>query len=446
MSSDFATVIRGGTLVLPGADGVVRTGAGDLLMHGGRIAAAGESVPLDRGTRILYASGCAVLPGFVQTHVHLGHSLLRGLVDGLGTARWQRQVLWPRESAHTAESMRAAARLAVAELLLSGTTAIQAMETGPHVDVVIDVLAEAGMHAVVGRALMDDPEGAPLQLCRRTDEALGEAVDLAEKWDGAEQGRLRIALSPYSLSTCTPTLLREVARLARDGGWRLHTHAGGYADEKAIAMARGARGSVDYLQTAGIAGPHVGLASCSWLDEAEVDLLRDSATHVLHCPGSDARLGGGLAPVPRLRELGVPLSLGTDGAAANETVDLFRELRLAIAMQSSRHGPGVLPAAAALDMATRGGAAALGWPGTIGELSTGAVADVMLVSLGAVSATSSDDVLRTLAHGCSAADVRAVWLGGRQVVSEGRLTLWDEEELRDDARREQAALAGRAGV
>lgn len=442
--SAFATVIRGGTLVLPGDDGQVHAGVGDLVIQGSRIAGVGEAVALERGTRVIYASGCAVLPGFVQTHMHLGHSLLRGLADGLGTARWQRQILWPRESAHTPESMRAAVRLAVAELLLSGTTAVQTMETGPHVATALEVLADAGMHAVVGRALMDDPEGAPLQLCQRTDEALGAAVDLAEAWDGAQDGRLRIALSPHSLATCTSSLLREVARLARDGGWRVHMHAAAYADEKDIAAARGASGSLRYLHAAGIAGPHVGLASCSWLQPEEVEMLRTDGTGVLHCAGSDARLGGGLAPVPEFRDLGVPLSLGTDGAAANDTLDLFREMRLAMALQAARLGPGVLPAAAVLDMATRGGAAALGWSGRLGELRAGAVADIVLVSLEGTHTTPCDDVLRTLAHGCSAADIRAVWLGGRQVVSEGRLTLWDEEELRDEARREQAALAARA--
>lgn len=443
--SEFATVIRGGTLVLPGEDGGLQTGVGDLLMQGDRIAAVGSTAALERGTRVIYASGCVVLPGFVQTHVHLGHALLRGLADGLGARGWRRQALWPRESLHTPESLRAAARLAVAELLLTGTTAVQAMESGADVASVLQVLDEAGMHAVVGKALMDDPDGAPLQLCQRTDEALGDAVDLAETWDGAGGGRLRVALAPYSLTACTSTLLREVGNLAAAGGWRVQMHAAGDADEVATARARGARGSVHYLRNHGIAGAGVGLASCLHLQEGEAEMLAADGTRVLHCPGADARLGGGIAPVAELRRRAVGLGLGTDGPASNDSFDLFREMRLAGSLQAARHGPGALPAATTLEIATAGGAATLGWSGALGALRVGSVADVVLVSLEGVHTTPCNDVLQAVVHGCGAADIRAVWLGGRQVVAEGQLMLWDEEEVRVEARREAASLLARAG-
>lgn len=446
MRADYATLIRGGTLVLPDGPDRVRAEPGDLLIEGTRIGALGAIESPPRGARIIYASGCAVLPGFVQTHVHLCHTLMRGLAGQLPRLDWLRERIWPLEAAHTSQSMRASARLGVAELLLGGTTAIQTMESVHHTDAVLEVLVEAGMHAVTGKCLMDDVETCPPALVQATDTALREAIDLAEQWDRSGQGRVRVCLAPRSAASCTPACLREVGELARAGLWRVHTHAPASRDAATLARGRHDDHGVRLLDELGLTGEHVGLAGCVQLDDEDVEILRRTGTHLLHCPGSDCNLGAGTAPVPQLLARGVRVSLGTDGAASNEALDMFREMRFASLLHRAVHGPTVLPAPRVLDMATRGGAAALGREGELGVLAPGAVANVVLVSLDSMHATPAPDPLAALVHCAHSSDIRAVWLAGEQVVSEGRLCVWDEEEIRRDARREARALAARAGL
>lgn len=442
----FATLIRGGLLVVPDERGELHAVSGDLLMEGERIVDLGTIEEVPRGTRIIYAGGCAVLPGFVQTHVHLCQTLFRGLADDLALLDWLERRIWPLEAAHTPQSLRASARLAVAELLLGGTTAVQTMETVHHTAAVLEVLAESGLHAVAGKCLMDDPDTCPPGLWQPTDVALGEAVDLAEEWDGTNDGKLGICLAPRFAVSCTDACLREVAKLSRDGGWRVHTHAAESREEMALVQRRSGHRAVAHLESVGIAGQHVGLAHCVWLDDEEIESLARHRTHVLHCPGSNCKLGSGMAPIPRLLRHGVEVSLGADGAACNNTLDMFREMRLATLLQKTIHGPEAMPAARVLDMATRAGAAALGREGQLGVLRPGAVANVVLVSLEGTHATPAPDPVATLVYSSAAADIRAVWLSGQQVVAEGRLTLWDEEEIRRDARREARGLIERAGL
>lgn len=447
MSEDYPTLIRGGTLLVPDPVEGIRARSGDLLIRGERIAHVGDELDRPpRGTRVIYASGCAVLPGFVQTHVHLCQTLFRGMADELPLLEWLRERIWPLEAAHTPQSIRASARLGVAELLLGGTTAFQSMETVRHTEVVFEVLAEAGVYAVSGKCLMDDPDSCPPDLLESTERALREAVDLAEEWDASGDGRLRVCLAPRFAVSCTEACLSEVGRLAEAGGWRIHTHASESRQEVALVERRfGARG-VHLLDRHGLTGPRVGLAHCVWVDQSEIELLARTATHVLHCPGSNCKLGSGVAPVPAMLEAGARLSLGADGAACNNSLDMFHEMRLATLLQTARHGPTALAAARVLEMATLGGAAALGREGEIGVLRSGAVANVVLVNLDELHVTPSDNPITTLVHAARVSDVRAVWLAGEQVVAGGRLTLWDEEEIRREARREARELARRAGL
>ena len=314
----YATLIRGGTLILPDGDFGVRAESGDLLIEADRITRVGAVDDPPEGTRVIYASGCAVMPGFVQTHTHLCQTLFRGVADELPLMTWLHQRIWPLEAAHTPQSIRASARLGVAELLLSGTTAVQTMESVHHTDSVVEVLVESGMFAVTGKCLMDDSATSPPDLLQPTEMALREAVDLAESWDGAADGRIRICLAPRFAVSCTDACMREVGELAAAGRWRVHTHAAESREEVALVKQRTGRRNIRYLDDIGISGPAVGVAHCIWVDDHEVEILARTGTHVLHCPGSNCMLGSGISPVPLLIERGVSVSLGADGAACNK--------------------------------------------------------------------------------------------------------------------------------
>ncbi len=454
------TLIRGGTLLLPDEGGRLRGEPGDLLIEGERIVAVGvvessDTLPLavpgaappEAGPpTVVDASDCAVLPGLIQSHVHLCQTLFRGAADDLPLLDWLRQRVWPLEAAHDPDSMRASARLAIAELLRSGTTAVQTMETVHHTEAALEVIAESGMFAVAGKCLMDDPETSPAGLVEPTDVALRETVDLAEAWHGAAGGRLKYCLAPRFAVSCTDDCLRQVGKLATELGLRVHTHASENREEVALVEERTSRRNVAYLDAVGCTGSHVGIAHCIWVNEAEIDVLARTGTHVLHCPGSNCKLGSGVAPVPRFLEEGVAVSLGADGAPCNNALDIFREMRLAALLHKAGGGPETIPASTALDLATRGGARALGWENEMGALVPGAWANVVVIDLQRLHTTPRHDLVSTLVYSTHSADIRDVWLAGRQVVEAGRLTLWDEDEVREEAEQQAIKLYQRAGL
>lgn len=440
------TLIEGGTLVLRGIPGLVRAEAGDVLIDGERISAVGEIDPVPEDVERIDARGCVVLPGFVQTHVHLCQTLFRGVADDVPLLEWLRDSIWPLEAAHDPDSLRASARLAIAELLLGGTTAVQTMETVHHTEAVFEVLEEAGLLAVSGKCLMDDPETSPEGLVQSTETALAEAVELAERWDGRGE-RLHYCLAPRFAVSCTDDLLREVGALASDRGWRIHSHASENRDEVNLVEERSGRRNVTYLRDVGCTGPHVGLAHCVWVDDDEIEILADTGTHVLHCPGANCKLGSGIASIPDLLDEGISVSLGADGAPCNNNLDMFHEMRLAALIHKPRHGPETMAAEEILWMATAQGALALGRAeGELGVIAPGAWANVVIVDLERVHHTPAPDPLSAVVYSARSADVRDVWLAGQQVVADHRLTLWDEAEVLADANREAERLFSRAGT
>ena len=433
-------LIAGGTLVTMDARDTVA--AGDLLIRGGRIAAVGETV--QAADEIIDARGCAVLPGFVQTHIHLCQTLFRGHADDLPLIDWLKRRVWPMEAAHTPASIRASARLGVAEMIKGGTTCALTMETVGHTREVFRVVEETGFRATVGKCMMDAGEGVPDALLEGTEDSIAESLALLAEWHGRADGRVRYCFAPRFAVSCTPELLGRVAGLARERGVLVHTHASENRTE--IEMVESATGmrNIRYLDSLGLAAPHVALAHCVHLDETELEILSRTGTHVLHCPSSNLKLGSGIAPVTEMLARGINVTLGADGAPCNNRLDMFTEMRTAALLQKAFHGADALPARRALRMATADGARALGLAGEVGSLEAGKRADVIVVDLDRLHTTPSPDVVSALVYAATPSDVRTVIIDGRILVGEGRLLLLDESEVRAEARREGEALARRA--
>lgn len=419
---------------------------GDVSIRDGRIAAVGRVDPALAHDRTVDVGGAIVLPGFVQTHVHLCQTLFRGLADDLPLLAWLRSRIWPLEAAHDDRSLAASTRLAAAELLLGGTTTVLTMETVRGTDAVFDALAATGLRAVVGKCLMDDAPEAPAALLEPAQAGLDAALDLARRWTGAAGGRLTAALAPRFAVTCSPALLEGVAAAARDTGLLVHTHAAEQRDEVDLIVRRTGRRNVRYLADVGLASPRVCLAHCVWVDDDELALLAERQINVLHCPASNLKLGSGIAPVAAMRRRGIPVSLGADGAACNNRLDMFTEMRLAATLQAVREAPGALTAGDALWMATRGGAAALGLDAEIGQVTAGYRADLAVVGRDGPHMAPPHDPIAALVYGASAADVRMTLVDGQVLVEDGRLTAAAVEAVRADAARQARLVAARAGL
>jgi cytosine/adenosine deaminase-related metal-dependent hydrolase len=419
---------------------------GDVLVRDGRIAAIGPGIAAPPGAVPIDANGDYLLPGFVQTHIHLCQTLFRGYADDRALLEWLRTRIWPMEAAHTPASLGAAAALAADELLRSGTTSVLTMETVHDTDAVFEALAPTGLRAVVGKCMMDADADVPARLLERTQASVDESLALARRWNGAANGRLGAALAPRFAVSCSRELLEAVAHLSRAHALLVHTHASENRGEIALVKARTGLGNIDYLAEVGLADRHVCLAHCVWVDEAEQRVLAERQVQVLHCPGSNLKLGSGLAPVTELRALGVSVSLGADGAACNNHLDMFQEMRLAATLQAVRVRPGALPAREVLAMATRGGAAALGRQAEIGQIRVGMRGDLILVRRQASHQAPDPDPYTTLVYAARPTDVRTVLVDGEVLVAEGSPTRWDSRDLAVRASREARALAARAGV
>ena len=416
---------------------------GDLLIRDGRIAIIGEVT--GHANEIIDARDCAVLPGFVQTHVHLCQTLFRGAADDLALLDWLKKRVWPMEAAHTAESVRASARLGVAELIKGGTTCALTMETVNHTEAVFRVIEETGFRATVGKCMMDRGDDVPAGLREDTATSIRDSLALLEAWHGRADGRIRYCFAPRFAISCTSELLREVARLARERGVMIHSHASeNKAECERIERETGMR-NITYLDSLGLAGPHVALAHCVHVDTAELQTLKRTRTNVVHCPSSNLKLGSGIAPIKRMIEEGVSVSLGADGAACNNRLDMFTEMRTAALLQKAMHGPEALPARRVLRLATIEGARAMGLDEEIGSLEFGKRADLILVRLDCLHATPHPaDVISAIVYAAQPADINTTIIDGKCLMRDRVLLTLDEREVIEEANREAQLLRDRA--
>ncbi len=435
-------LIKSGTLVTMDASNTVVEA--DLLIVDGRIAGIGvtEQTP----DVVVDATDCAVVPGFVQTHIHLCQTIFRGAADDLPLIDWLKKRVWPMEAAHSAASIAASARLGIAELIKGGTTCALTMETVNHTSEVFKVVEETGFRATVGKCMMDKGDEVPLALREQTDKSIDESLALFDAWHGKANGRIRYCFAPRFAISCTRNLLEKVAGLARERDLMIHTHASENRTECALVEDETGLRNIAYLHSLGLTGRHVALAHCVHLNDDEVGTLASTGTNVVHCPSSNLKLGSGIAPIAKMLERGISVSLGADGAACNNRLDMFTEMRTAALLQKALHGPEVLTANRALRMATIDGARAMGLDGDIGSLETGKRADVAVVRLGRLHTTPKGDVISSLVYAAEAGDVETVLIDGRFVMRERELLGINEAETVAAANAEVENLIIRAGL
>ncbi len=443
MAGASSILIRGG-IVVPMAERGAWARA-DVLVDDGTVAAVGDGLVPPPGTATLDADGALVLPGFVQTHVHVVQSLARHRAEGLQLLAWLKERVWPYEAALTAAETAAAARLGVAELLAGGTTTALDMGSTRHHDGVFTAAQELGIRLTSGKCLMDGGDGAPSELVEDTETALRSAEELGERWHGTAGGRLRYAVAPRFILSCTPRLLAGAADLARRHGWLLHTHAGENRHETALVRELTGLGNVAALAEHGISGPDTVLAHCVHVDDEEVALMASAGTTVAHCPGANLKLASGIADLPRLLGAGVRVGLGADGPPCNNRLSIFHEMALAGTLHNLEHGAGAVDPWEVLELATWRGARALGLPEPAGRIVPGAPADIVVLDGRAWAMEPLGDPAAAVVHGGGPEGVRHVLVDGVPLVVGHELAGADGAAIRRDARKASAAIAQRLG-
>jgi 5-methylthioadenosine/S-adenosylhomocysteine deaminase len=377
----------------------------------------------------LDATGSLVIPGLVNAHTHAAMTLLRGYADDKPLDAWLREDIWPAEAELTDDDIEAGAALGALEMIRSGTTAFADMYFA--MDRVADVVDRAGLRARLGHGVVTVGKD---EADARAD--IAESIRVARELDGAAEGRVRTAFMPHSLTTVGEEYLREGVAEAREAGVPVHLHANETVDEvDPIVEDRGDR-PIAYADDLDALGPEDFFAHGVHLDDAEIERLADAGTAVVHCPASNMKLASGMAPVQRLREAGVTVALGTDGAASNNDLDVFDEMRdAAMIGKLAADDAAAVPAAAVVEMATAAGADALNLPG--GRIEPGAAADLAVVDLDVPHLTPLHDPVSHLAYAARGSDVR-------HTVCDGEVLMRDREVLTLDAEAVRARAAAAA--
>lgn len=439
------TIFHGGTIVALDPAGTIRRA--DILIEDRVIREIGG--PFDNaGAARVDCTGALVLPGFVQAHVHLSQALFRGLAEEADLLRWLERKIWPLEAAHTAASLAASARFGLAEVIRTGTTTICDMGAMRHAEVLAQTVADSGVRAVVSRLLMDQGEGVPSALIEPAAQGLADATQLAKRFDGAADGRLRFALAPRFVLSCSSGLLREVAKQSETDGWLVHTHLNESGGEIAATQTALGKGAVAHFDDLGLLSPRFVAAHGVWFTPEERQTLGQRQARITHCPSANLKLASGICDTKALLESGVTVALGADGLPCNNRADAFQEMRLAALLSRLQHGEHALISERVVRMATIEGARALGLAERTGSIETGKRAD--LVALDATGTSGSvlegTNVYDAVVYQMSAEHVRTVAVDGRLLYDRGRLLFADEAEIVAQAARERASLVGRAGL
>ncbi|MGW9207202.1 8-oxoguanine deaminase [Embleya sp. NPDC055664] len=426
--------------------------SGHVVVAGNRIEAVGAGpapAGLERVVRRIDGTGHLVTPGLVNTHHHFYQWITRGLAQECNLFDWL-VTLYPVWAGIDDEMCHAAAQGSAAALLRSGCTTstdhayVFPKDGGDILGAEIRALAELGMRFQPTRGSMDlgtSQGGLPPDACvEDTDAALAATAEAIDRWhDASFDAMVRVTAAPCSPFSVTPELLRGAAELARAKGVRLHTHGAETVEEEAFCRERFGMGPTDYLESLGWLGEDVWMAHCIHMDDSDIAKFAATGTGVAHCPSSNARIAAGIARVPDMLAAGVPVGLGVDGAASNESGELGTELRNALLIARLRGGPGALTVRQALRLGTVGGAKVLGREHEIGSLEPGKLADLAMWRVDDVLHSGIADPVAALVLG-AAAPLTLLLVNGREVVEQGHLSRVDEEEIARNVSRAAARL------
>ena len=433
-------LIKGGTVITMNPARQVLEA--DILVRGDRIAALGPNLSAYQAeAEVIDATGQVVMPGLIQSHIHLTQTLFRGLADDLELLDWLKQRIWPLEAAHSFASNAISARLGAAELIAGGTTSVIDMGTVHHTEAIFETMRDVGLRGLFGKCLMDYGPEVPAGLMQGADTALAESEELLQRWHESAGGRLRYAFAPRFAVSCTTKLMEKVRDRARHHGVSVHTHSSENRGEIALVEQERGKRNVHFFHDLGMTGPDLILAHCVWLDESEMRVLADTGTHAVHCPSSNMKLASGIAKVPELLDMGVNMALGCDGPPCNNNLDAFLEMRHAALLQKVRTlSPTALPAMQVLEMATLHGARVLRQETDLGSLEVGKKADITVVDLRRPhsSPTVQRDPVAAVVYSATAHNVTHTVVDGRVLYRQGRHTTLHV----DDTLREAEKLCG----
>jgi cytosine/adenosine deaminase-related metal-dependent hydrolase len=387
-----------------------------------------------------------LIPGFVQTHIHLCQTLFRGLADDLELLDWLQLRIFPYENAHNKNSLLTAVRLGINELLLSGATTLLDMGSLWHQEVIFEELQNSGMRAIAGKCLIDENDLFP-EFKSNTKSELDEIYQLAKTYHNTSNGKIKYGFAPRFVLSCSEKLLKESFEMKKDfAGSLYHTHSSENKNEIAEVKRRHNKENIEYFDSIRVIDDHSVLAHCIHVNDKETNLLKKNDVRVSHCPSSNLKLGSGIANIPKYLSKGISVSLGADGAPCNNNLSVFNEMRLAALIQKPIHGPTTMDAKTVFKLATIEGAKALHLQNEIGSIEVGKKADLSLLELTTNLHSISDSeesIYSDIVYSSSSDSVHSVMVEGEWKVLSKKSLLYDQNELNHNSKTELKKLLKR---
>jgi cytosine/adenosine deaminase-related metal-dependent hydrolase len=432
---------------------------GALAVQGNRLVAVDKTATLlarYSNEEIIDVGGKVIIPGLIDTHVHLAQALIRGCADDMALIQWLCERVWVLQGNYTPEDGYVSARLCIAEMLKSGTTTfLESMLAHRYgFDGIAQAVSESGIRACLAGIVMDiatyatqDENSMHPGLIESRETSLLGVLDMHSKWQGAADDRIHVWFGPRTPGGVTSELYREMSDIARQKDMGITMHLAEVEADKTFLQERYGLSPVYYAESVGLLGPKSVLVHMVWLTKEDIELLAATGTHVSHNPSSNSKLASGICKVPLMLEKGVNVALGCDGGPSNNDYDLIREMKLAaIIHKAATRDPLRVPAETVLEMATINGARALGLAHEIGSLEVGKKADFVVIDLDRLHTTPSPQIVSTLVYAATGGEVETVVIDGKIVVNAGELLSMDEEEIKRQAREHATQVYRRAGI
>ncbi|KAF0192567.1 MAG: N-ethylammeline chlorohydrolase [Gammaproteobacteria bacterium] len=413
-----------------------------LVVHSGRIVAILPSDEADQryqANTTVRLTDHAIIPGLVNAHTHAAMTLFRGLADDLPLMDWLNKHIWPAEQAWvSAEFANDGTKLAVAEMLRGGITCFNDMYF--FADETARVAADAGMRAMVGLILID----FPTVWATSSDEYISKGLAIHDQY--RSDPLIRTAFAPHAPYTVSNSPLEKVRVLADELDIPIHMHVHETADEIRQSLVQHNERPLQRLARIGLLSPRLMAVHMTQLNDDEIAMIAATGAHIIHCPESNLKLASGFCPVANVARSGINIGLGTDGAASNNDLDMFGEMRTAALIAKAVAGDAsALPAMQALKIATLGGATAMGMDNEIGSLLPGKAADFTAVRLDDIETQPLYDPVSHLVYAASRQQVTDVWVAGRQLLKNRELLTLDTAAVLAKARQWRERIAATNG-
>lgn len=402
---------------------------GSILIENGKIKALFPGKLEDSNAEMTDAQGMFVMPGFINTHTHVPMTMLRGYADDLPLHTWLTEHIFPAEARFvTPENVRIAARLAFTEMIKSGTTCFNDMYF--FEDVIAEEAKKAGIRAVLGESLIDFPTPD----FKTVEEGLTLCELLIHKWQG--DSTIHPSVCAHAPYTCSRETLQKAKQLADRYHTLLQIHVAETRKEVEDITAKTGLPPAEYLHSIGLLDQNVIAAHCVWLNKREIELLASTGTSIGHCPKSNLKLASGIADTDTYLKAGITVSIGTDGTASNNTLDMVEEMRFAALLPKAVHyNPEANNARTALQMATINGAKALGLEQITGSLETGKSADLIFIHADASNMQPVYDEYSAIVYAMNSKNIRSSMVNGEWIMQDRILCHLHKEEILEDIKQ-----------